>query len=85
MDKEGFQNVVSKAIQAFKAAEAAKKARELVRRKSVLTNSTLPGRFIKLIRNMLMIGPLLAILGKHMYIDLTCAAAECMLVKCFWQ
>ena len=30
--------------QAFKAAEAAKKARELVRRKSVLTKSTLPGK-----------------------------------------
>lgn len=31
-------------LQAFKAAEAAKKARELVRRKGVLTKSTLPGK-----------------------------------------
>lgn len=31
-------------MQAFRAAEAAKKARELVRRKSVLTKSTLPGK-----------------------------------------
>lgn len=31
-------------LQAFKAEEAAKKARELVRRKSVLTKSTLPGK-----------------------------------------
>lgn len=48
MDQEAFQNVFSKALQAFRAAEAAKKARELVRRKSVLTNSTLPGRLINM-------------------------------------
>ncbi|GAQ89800.1 DNA topoisomerase type II [Klebsormidium nitens] len=36
--------ILSKALQAAKAAEAAKKARELVRRKNVLTRSTLPGK-----------------------------------------
>lgn len=36
--------IVGKALQAFRAAEAAKKARELVRRKSVLKGSTLPGK-----------------------------------------
>ncbi|KAI3431387.1 hypothetical protein D9Q98_004441 [Chlorella vulgaris] len=36
--------ILGKALQAFKAAEAAKKARELVRRKGVLTKSTLPGK-----------------------------------------
>lgn len=36
--------ILSKALQAFKAAEAARKARELVRRKSVLKSSTLPGK-----------------------------------------
>ncbi|GAB4235954.1 MAG: DNA topoisomerase (ATP-hydrolyzing) subunit B [Elainellaceae cyanobacterium] len=36
--------ILEKAIQAFKAAEAARKARELVRRKSVLESSTLPGK-----------------------------------------
>ena len=36
--------VLGKALQAARAAEAAKKARELVRRKSVLTKSTLPGK-----------------------------------------
>lgn len=36
--------IVDKAIEAFKAAEAARKARELVRRKSVLESSTLPGK-----------------------------------------
>ncbi|MEL7354550.1 MAG: DNA topoisomerase subunit B, partial [Cyanobacteria bacterium J06560_5] len=36
--------ILSKAIQAFNAAEAAKKARDLVRRKSVLESSTLPGK-----------------------------------------
>ena len=41
----GTLNVVlGKALQAYKAAEAAKKARDLVRRKSVLTRSTLPGK-----------------------------------------
>ncbi|MFM1843192.1 MAG: hypothetical protein RLZZ490_1934, partial [Cyanobacteriota bacterium] len=36
--------IIEKAIQAFKAAEAARRARELVRRKSVLESSTLPGK-----------------------------------------
>ncbi|MBW4633374.1 MAG: DNA topoisomerase (ATP-hydrolyzing) subunit B [Iphinoe sp. HA4291-MV1] len=37
-------SVLDKAIQAFKAAEAARHARELVRRKSVLESSPLPGK-----------------------------------------
>lgn len=37
-------NILEKAIQAFKAAEAARHARELVRRKSVLESSPLPGK-----------------------------------------
>jgi DNA gyrase subunit B len=37
-------SIIEKAIQAFNAAEAARKARELVRRKSVLESSTLPGK-----------------------------------------
>lgn len=36
--------IIDKAIQAFKAAEAARRARELVRRKSVLESSPLPGK-----------------------------------------
>ncbi|HBY75907.1 MAG TPA: DNA gyrase subunit B, partial [Cyanobacteria bacterium UBA11148] len=36
--------ILDKAIQAFKAAEAARRARELVRRKSVLESSPLPGK-----------------------------------------
>lgn len=36
--------ILDKAIQAFSAAEAARRARELVRRKSVLESSTLPGK-----------------------------------------
>ncbi len=36
--------ILEKAIQAFNAAEAARRARELVRRKSVLESSTLPGK-----------------------------------------
>ncbi len=36
--------ILEKAIQAFQAAEAARRARELVRRKSVLESSTLPGK-----------------------------------------
>ena len=36
--------ILEKAINAFNAAEAAKKARDLVRRKSVLESSTLPGK-----------------------------------------
>ena len=37
-------SIIDKAIQAFKAAEAARHARELVRRKSVLESSPLPGK-----------------------------------------
>ncbi|MGK7902414.1 MAG: DNA topoisomerase (ATP-hydrolyzing) subunit B [Hormoscilla sp.] len=37
-------SILEKAIQAFNAAEAARRARELVRRKSVLESSTLPGK-----------------------------------------
>jgi len=44
LDPRSFDAIVSKATQAFKAAEAAKRARELVRRKSVLVKSTLPGK-----------------------------------------
>ncbi|CAI5486378.1 unnamed protein product [Closterium sp. Naga37s-1] len=36
--------ILSKALDAYKAAEAAKKARELVRRKSVLKSAMLPGK-----------------------------------------
>eukprot|EP00270_Netrium_digitus_P002536 TRINITY_DN12862_c0_g1_i1.p1 TRINITY_DN12862_c0_g1~~TRINITY_DN12862_c0_g1_i1.p1 ORF type:complete len:827 (+),score=195.27 TRINITY_DN12862_c0_g1_i1:342-2483(+) len=36
--------VLAKALNAFRAAEAAKRAREMVRRKSVLRSSTLPGK-----------------------------------------
>ena len=36
--------ILEKSIQAFNAAEAARRARELVRRKSVLESSTLPGK-----------------------------------------
>ncbi|MGK7877375.1 MAG: ATP-binding protein [Xenococcaceae cyanobacterium] len=36
--------IIEKAVQAFKAAEAARRARELVRRKSVLESSLLPGK-----------------------------------------
>lgn len=39
-----LEAILSKSIQAFKAAMAAKKARELVRRKSILRSSTLPGK-----------------------------------------
>jgi DNA gyrase subunit B len=39
-----IDSILEKAIEAFKAAEAARKARELVRRKSVLESSTLPGK-----------------------------------------
>ena len=37
-------SIIEKAVQAFKAAEAARRARELVRRKSVLESSPLPGK-----------------------------------------
>ncbi len=39
-----FNAIAAKAQQAARAADAAKKARELVRRKNVLTRSTLPGK-----------------------------------------
>ncbi len=38
------KGIVDKAIQSFNAAEAARKARDLVRRKSALESSTLPGK-----------------------------------------
>lgn len=44
MDTGAFQKILGKALAAARAAEAAKKARDLVRRKSVLTKSTLPGK-----------------------------------------
>jgi DNA gyrase subunit B len=44
LDAAAFSSILAKGMQAFKAAEAAKKARELVRRKSVLVKSTLPGK-----------------------------------------
>lgn len=37
-------SIIEKALQSFKAAEAARQARELVRRKSVLESSPLPGK-----------------------------------------
>jgi DNA gyrase subunit B len=37
-------SIIEKAVQAFKAAEAARHAREMIRRKSVLEASTLPGK-----------------------------------------
>lgn len=37
-------SIIEKAVQSFKAAEAARHARELVRRKSVLESTTLPGK-----------------------------------------
>ena len=44
MDTATLNQILGKAVSAWRAAEAAKKARELVRRKSVLTKSTLPGK-----------------------------------------
>lgn len=44
MAPDVLSTVLGKALQAFRASEAARKARELVRRKSVLTKSTLPGK-----------------------------------------
>lgn len=38
------KTIIEKTLQAFRAREAARKARELTRRKSVLENSTLPGK-----------------------------------------
>lgn len=43
-DPKILNAVLSKALQAYRAAEAAKKARDLVRRKSALTKTTLPGK-----------------------------------------
>ncbi|PZD75017.1 DNA gyrase subunit B [Acaryochloris thomasi RCC1774] len=39
-----IDSILDKALQAYSAAEAARRARELVRRKSVLESSTLPGK-----------------------------------------
>lgn len=44
MAPQMLNSILGKALAAQRAAEAAKKARELVRRKSVLTKSTLPGK-----------------------------------------
>ncbi|KAK9916038.1 hypothetical protein WJX75_007671 [Coccomyxa subellipsoidea] len=44
MDTATLSLIMGKAVAAWRAAEAAKKARELVRRKSLLTKSTLPGK-----------------------------------------
>jgi DNA gyrase/topoisomerase IV subunit B len=44
MEPAMLNSILGKALAAHRAAEAAKKARELVRRKSVLTKSTLPGK-----------------------------------------
>lgn len=44
MSPEILNAVVGKCLQAQKAADAARKAREMVRRKSVLKSSTLPGK-----------------------------------------
>jgi len=44
LESTTLNTILGKALQAWKAAEAAKKARDLVRRKSVLTRSTLPGK-----------------------------------------
>lgn len=43
-DTSTFNTVAQKALQAFQAAEAAKKARDLVRRKNAIVRSTLPGK-----------------------------------------
>jgi len=43
-NKEIFSLIIDKALEAYNAAEAAKKARDLVRRKSVLEFTTLPGK-----------------------------------------
>ena len=44
VDSNTFNTVAQKAVQAFQASEAAKKARELVRRKNAIVRSTLPGK-----------------------------------------
>ena len=43
LNQSALQAIIAKALEARRAAEAAKKARELVRRKTLLTKSTLPG------------------------------------------
>jgi len=44
MDLLILQSLIKKAVDARRAAEAARKARHLIRKKSLLTRSTLPGQ-----------------------------------------
>eukprot|EP00210_Caulerpa_lentillifera_P002985 g2850.t1 len=44
MDTSTLHGIIEKALHARRASEAAKKARDLVRKKSLLTKSTLPGK-----------------------------------------
>lgn len=52
MNPSTLQGIIEKALEARRAAEAAKKARDLVRRKSSLTKSTLPGTSSSLIQHL---------------------------------